>query len=109
MGGRWRAGVDGRALITHSLPHFWESGSLRAGKSSALAHLAGSMGIGRSEVIAFGDGSGDAEMLRWAGVGVAMSGGHPEAIAAADRVVEGPPGASVAELLMGCLEDGAFE
>ncbi len=104
--GRLRAEMDGKALITRSLPHFCEIGSLRAAKSSALEHLAGSMGIDRGEVIAFGDGSGDAGMLRWAGVGVAMSGGHPEAIAAADRVAEGPPGAGVARLLLELLEGG---
>jgi hypothetical protein len=106
--GRLRVEMDGKALITHSLPYFCEIGSLRAGKTSALEHLAGSMGIDRGEVIAFGDGSGDAGMLRWAGVGVAMSGGHPEAIAAADRVAEGPPGAGVARLLMELLVGGEF-
>jgi Cof subfamily protein (haloacid dehalogenase superfamily) len=107
--GRLREEMDGKALITHSLPHFCEVGSTRAGKSLALEHLAGSMGIDRGEVIAFGDGIGDAGMLRWAGIGVAMSGGHPAAIAEADRVVEGPPGAPVARLLMEFLENGDFE
>ncbi len=109
LAGRLRAEMDGKVLITHSLPHFCEIGSPRAGKSSALEHLAGSMGIDRGDVIAFGDGIGDAGMLRWAGVGVAMSGGHPEAIAAADRVVEGPPSAALAALLMDFLEGGEFE
>ena len=106
--GRLRAEMDGEALITRSLPHFCEIGSLRAGKSAALEHLAGSMGIDRGEVVAFGDGSGDAGMLCWAGVGIAMSGGHPEAKAAADRLLEGPPGAAVAALLMDFLENGEF-
>jgi len=105
---RLQVEMGGSALITHSLPHFCEIASPRAGKAQALEDLARSMGIARSEVIAFGDGSGDAGMLGWAGVGVAMGGGHPEAIAAADRVIEGPPGTGVAAVLMEYLENGDF-
>jgi hydroxymethylpyrimidine pyrophosphatase-like HAD family hydrolase len=44
------------------------------------------MGISPSEVMAIGDGDNDADMLSWAGLGVAMGDGQPEALAAADVV-----------------------
>ena len=38
------------------------------------------------EVVAFGDMPNDAEMLAWAGRGVAVANAHPDALAAADEV-----------------------
>lgn len=54
-------------------------------KARTLASLAASRGIGAEDVVAFGDMPNDVEMLRWAGAGYAMTGGHPEAVAAADH------------------------
>ena len=45
-----------------------------------------SQGFGPEEAIAFGDAENDVEMLRLAGIGVAMGNGTPEAKAAADYV-----------------------
>lgn len=56
------------------------------GIEAVIAYL----GLPREMVVAVGDGANDVEMLAFAGVGVAISGGHPEALAAADRVAEGP-------------------
>jgi hypothetical protein len=58
-------------------------------KSDALAWLAGQLGVAREEVMALGDGVNDVDMLAWAGLGVAMGDGHPEAQAAAG--VTAPP------------------
>lgn len=55
-------------------------------KAAALEWLTSRLRIDRSEVLAVGDQLNDVEMLRWAGTGVAMGHGHPEAIAAADWV-----------------------
>lgn len=52
-------------------------------KARTLEKHAASLGIGASEVIAFGDMPNDLEMLSWAGEGYAMADGHPEALAAA--------------------------
>ena len=39
------------------------------------------MDINPKEVLAFGNGLNDLEMIRWAGRGVAIEGGEPEALA----------------------------
>lgn len=60
--------------------------ALHAGKARALAWLAGQWGIEPAQVMAVGDGSNDIDMLEWAGLGVAIGGGHPGALAAADVI-----------------------
>ena len=42
-------------------------------KGSGLAHLGERLGVVRDDVVAFGDGLNDHEMLTWAGHGVAMA------------------------------------
>jgi HAD superfamily hydrolase (TIGR01484 family) len=68
-------------------------------KSTALAEVAADLGITAGEVLAFGDGRNDLEMLSWAGRGVAIGDAPPEVQAAADavspRFLDGGP---VAEL-----------
>jgi Cof subfamily protein (haloacid dehalogenase superfamily) len=90
---------ENRAMITHSRPQFCEVGPFGAGKEVALAALADDMGIDQGNVIAFGDGPGDAAMLEWAGTGVAVADGHPDALAVADVIIDGLPGIGVAEFL----------
>ncbi len=68
-------------------------------KATALAEVAAGFGISAADVLAFGDGRNDIEMLRWAGRGVAIGDAPPEVKAAADDV--GPrfdEGGPVAEL-----------
>jgi hypothetical protein len=94
-----RACLDGLAEPIHSDPanHLLEISALGVTKGSALAELAASRGVSPHEVVAFGDMPNDASMLSWAGAGYAMSGGHPEAIAAAGQ--QAPP----------CEEDGVAQ
>jgi len=42
-------------------------------KSTALASLAASLGVAMDECVAFGDSSNDLEMVRDAGLGIAMA------------------------------------
>jgi hydroxymethylpyrimidine pyrophosphatase-like HAD family hydrolase len=58
-----------------------------ADKRTALAALCARLGVPASAVVACGDGPGDAGMLRWAGLGIAVAEGHAAALAAADVVV----------------------
>lgn len=58
-------------------------------KGVALALVAEYLHIPREQIVAFGDGRNDAEMLSYAGRGVAMGGAAPEALAAADASTDG--------------------
>ena len=57
-------------------------------KVSALKLVAKELRVDRNEVLAIGDNLNDIEMLKWAGIGVAMANGAPEAIEAADFVTD---------------------
>ena len=67
---------------------FAEVGMSGVNKSVALAEICDRLGIGAADVLAFGDEVNDAEMLAWAGTGVAMGNATEPARAAADLVVE---------------------
>jgi Cof subfamily protein (haloacid dehalogenase superfamily) len=55
-------------------------------KAFSLERLADEHGVGRDDVIAFGDTPNDIPMLAWASVGVAVANAHPEVLAIADEV-----------------------
>lgn len=56
------------------------------GKTQGIAQVLAALGLHREQSIAFGDGENDVEMLRFAGIGVAMGNACPEAKAAADYI-----------------------
>ncbi len=60
-------------------------------KGTALATLAGHLGIDRSEAVVFGDGENDLPMFDWAGTSVAMPHGWAAAIRRATRVAPAGP------------------
>ena len=84
------------AEVTHSLPHFCEVGSPRAGKVRALRWLADRHNLEPSDYVTFGDGLGDLEMIRWAGRGYAVGNAHPMVIDAAKEHIPGPDSEGVA-------------
>ena len=57
-------------------------------KATALAEVAAGFGVPAADVLAFGDGRNDIEMLRWAGRGVAMGDAPDEVKAAANDVTK---------------------
>ncbi|MGE5708251.1 MAG: HAD-IIB family hydrolase, partial [Bacteroidota bacterium] len=75
-----------RLYITKSQANFLELAPLGISKGEALAFLAESLGVAREEVVAFGDGMNDAEMLTYAGLGVAMGNAADGLKKFADRV-----------------------
>jgi Cof subfamily protein (haloacid dehalogenase superfamily) len=83
-----------------------EVAALGVSKASTLAELAAQRGIRAVDVVAFGDMPNDVEMLRWAGRGYAMAGGHPEAKAAADAIAPACEEDGVAQVLEGLLAGG---
>jgi HAD superfamily hydrolase (TIGR01484 family) len=55
-------------------------------KATALAEVCADLGLTAADVLAFGDGRNDTEMLRWAGRGVALGDAPAEVREAADDV-----------------------
>ncbi len=58
----------------------------KTNKGKALAFVAEKLGFERDDVIAFGDGHNDIEMLEWAGLGVAMKNAHEGLLEVADII-----------------------
>ena len=72
--------------LTKSKPCFLEMTDGSVNKGVALAALAGHFGIDRSEVMAIGDSFNDLEMIKYAGLGVAMGNARLEIQEQADIV-----------------------
>lgn len=72
--------------ITSSVPHLIEISNEACGKHRGLAFLAEYLGIPQSAVCAFGNADNDADMLAWAGLGIAVANGSPACRAAADII-----------------------
>ncbi len=77
-------------------------------KATGMQAAISLLGIAREDTIAFGDNLNDLEMIEFAGVGVAMSNGRAEVIAAADMVTPGPDedGIALAFIELGLVEGG---
>ena len=75
--------------LVNSEPDYLEILPAGVSKGQALISLCSRLDILPQEVVAFGDGLNDLEMLKWAGLGVAMGNAHPELKAAAGYVTEG--------------------
>lgn len=88
---------------THSGAPFVEMAAAGITKAAGLAQLCECLDVHQAEVLAFGDAPNDAEMLAWAGHGVAMANAHPEARAAADAVTLSNEEDGVAVILEGLL------
>ena len=71
-------GHGDRLTITYSLPNVLEVMALGVSKGSALARALQQRGIRPADVIAFGDGRNDLDMLRDVGKGVVMGNAAPE-------------------------------
>jgi Cof subfamily protein (haloacid dehalogenase superfamily) len=67
---------NGRGLV--------EMGPIGVTKGSALAAMAGELGIDREDVVAFGDMPNDLPMLAWAGTSYAVANAHPDVLAAVE-------------------------
>ncbi len=75
--------------ILQSRPYFLEITDRKATKGQALRWLAEQEGIKAEEIIAFGDGYNDIDMLDYAGLGVAVANARPEVLKTA-ALVTGP-------------------
>ena len=96
-----RTALDGLAEPVHSdaTDCLLEIAAPGVSKASTLALLAEQAGLGPQDVVAFGDMPNDVPMLRWAGIGVAVAGAHPEALTAAAVVAPSCADDGVAQVL----------
>lgn len=73
--------------VTRSQPEYIEICHPRVSKSGALERLRRELGTRRELTVACGDGQNDIDMLRWAGLGVAVAEAAAEVRRAADLVI----------------------
>ncbi len=81
-----QARFAGRLRIMRSFPCFVEATNLAASKGQALAFVARMLHVSQAETIAIGDQDNDADMVAWAGLGVAMGNASSAVRAVADWV-----------------------
>ncbi len=67
-----------RLAITSSNPRFIELVQPGVNKGTALAHLAAKLSLRPAEIMAIGDAHNDLEMVKFAGIGVAVANAAPE-------------------------------
>lgn len=85
---RWRPVLDQipESTLTTSFANNYEIGGETTSKAEALSFLMEKLQVKREELIACGDSPNDEEMIRFAGLGVAMGNALPEVKAIADYV-----------------------
>ncbi len=72
--------------IYRSKDTYLEIMSMKASKSDAICQLEKYFQVKREEIVAFGDGCNDVDMVKYAGLGVAMENADPAVKTAADLV-----------------------
>ena len=81
----------GRVQVLRTEPELLEFFSTAVNKANGAQALLSHLGLPRSRALAFGDGSNDIELLRWAGISVAMSHGNRSALQAAKHITPAGP------------------
>jgi len=71
-----------------SFKYFCEIADKNVSKGNAVKFLASMYGINENEVLAIGDQNNDIEMIKTAGIGIAMGNGTPEIKAQADYITD---------------------
>lgn len=80
------AGLMPHSRLPRWTPVFTDIVASGNSKARGMEAICKHFGIAQEETIAFGDGGNDLEMLRWAGIGIAMGNAAPEVKAEADMV-----------------------
>jgi len=102
-----QAVVGDRGLVTHSTePSFLEISHPAVHKAVTVERLLEASGLAAGDVVAFGDMPNDIELLRWAGLGVAMGNASPSVREVADEVTETNDEDGVAVVVERILTDG---
>jgi len=87
---RWRSALEEipGTTLTSSFIHNFEVGGAGTSKAAALRYLMNMLGLTPEELMACGDSPNDGQMIKLAGIGVAVANGTPETIAMADYVTD---------------------
>lgn len=85
--------------ITSSVPRLLEISSRECGKWSGISHLLEILKISPNEVMTFGDARNDLDMIKGAGIGVAMGNAHPLLKEHADYITGNNDESGVAQAL----------
>lgn len=85
--------------LVRSEPNYLEVLPAGVSKGAALEWLCRHLGIAVEQVVAIGDGPNDLEMIRLAGLGVAVENAHPSLKEAADYVAPSHEAGAVAEVI----------
>ncbi|MGI5852718.1 MAG: Cof-type HAD-IIB family hydrolase [Bacillota bacterium] len=85
MAEEYRAGYP-ELHVTKSRPHFLEFTVSGINKGTALKELAELLGIARERVVAIGDAPNDLDMIKYAGMGVAVGNSFEQVKAEADLI-----------------------
>jgi Cof subfamily protein (haloacid dehalogenase superfamily) len=88
-----------RLSIYRSEPFFLEFMPLNVDKANSLSHLLKHLGLKREELIAIGDGFNDLSMIKYAGLGVAMSNAQEVVKENADKVTKSNEEDGVAHII----------
>jgi len=91
--------ITRRFSVVSSAPDLLEFHNPQATKGQAVRELARLLGISREEVICMGDSGNDADMIRFAGLGIAMGNAAADIKAAADYVTVTNDKNGVAEVI----------
>lgn len=100
---------EGGLNAVQSEPYAFDILPPAVSKGSALAALLSHMGVSPRRVVAVGNAPNDLDMLKVAGLGVAVGDAHAEVIAAADRVTVPCKDGAVAEVVQEVFGGSAVE
>lgn len=92
----------------YSEPQFLELLNKNVSKGSALRHLAAMLNFPCSCIVAVGDNRNDLELLKEAGIGIAVANAHKDAAGAADLMCRHHDRDAIAEVI-GWIEDGTIQ
>lgn len=85
--------------VTSSLPENLEIGGENRSKAAGILFVADKLGVDKRQIMCFGDGLNDLEMISMAGMGVAMENGLCELKSAADYIAPGNDCDGVAQVI----------
>lgn len=97
--------LEGVAHITQSRPDVLEVLPKGSGKGDGFKRLLQHMNVERELTMAIGDGENDFEMIREAGLGVAVANAVPELLKVADKIICGNEEAAVAYAIRNFITD----